>query len=345
MRLRTTSIATPVAHLIGPGKIKVVNGRLAFSTQDQAPLRLDPRTIRSICCYGGVGVTDEALRLLFRERVDLAWFTPAGNKCRGRITTDTQAFTGLRLIQHRVLSGPTRCMRFARTVVLGKIDSQMVAARHHQRHGSAAAQATLITLSRTRTQAERAENTGQLLGLEGAASNAWFKLLGRLLYPPWEFKSRTRRPPTDPVNALLSLGYTWLLNRTIASCTGAGLEVGLGAFHTFRPGRPSLACDLMEPLRILAVDRWVLTLCNESRLSPGDFRQVNGGFQLTSDVFPRILVMWEEHWHGRQCDRQLTDTVSQFVTRLRAAENGAFDFAHPPEQPQNRGEGGRNCNT
>ena len=80
---------------------------------------------------------------------------------------------------------------------------------------------------------------------------------GQLLRPPWRFVQRVRRPPTDPVNALLSLGYTWVLTRTVARCEAAGLEVNLGGLHDYRPGRPSLACDLMEPLRVPAVDRWV----------------------------------------------------------------------------------------
>src|SRR5258708_36464670 len=81
---RVTSVATPVAHLVGPGKLKVVNGHLAYATQDQSPLRLDPKALRAVYCYGAVGVTDEAMQVLLMNEVEVAWLTPAGTRCRGR---------------------------------------------------------------------------------------------------------------------------------------------------------------------------------------------------------------------------------------------------------------------
>src|SRR4051794_19751513 len=100
-----------------------------------------------------------------------------------------------------------------------------------------------------------ATNADQVRGFEGAASAAWFAFLGGLFEPPWSFRARARRPPTDPVNALLSLGYTWLLNRMNARAEAAGYEIYLGGLHEYRAGRPSLGCDLIESLRIPAVDR------------------------------------------------------------------------------------------
>ena len=95
----------------------------------------------------------------------------------------------------------------------------------------------------------------------------WFEFFGKLLLPPWQLSRRVRRPPTDPVNALLSLGYTLLLQRTLAACEAVGLDAALGSLHEYHPGRPSLACDLMEPLRVPAVDRWVIALCNQHRIA------------------------------------------------------------------------------
>src|SRR5438128_891792 len=97
---RTTSIAASVAHLVGPGKLKVVNAQLAFSAPDQGHFRLDPSALQAVYCYGAVGVTDEALQLLWQHHIQTAWLTPAGTRCRGRLVQDDPSATTLRLLQH-----------------------------------------------------------------------------------------------------------------------------------------------------------------------------------------------------------------------------------------------------
>jgi len=135
--------------------------------------------------------------------------------------------------------------------------------------------------------------------------------------PPWAFKRRVRRPPTDPVNALLSLGYTFLLTRIVARCEAVGLETALGALHDYHPGRPSLACDLIEPLRVPVVDRWVLAVCNQQRLKPESFLTTKSGVKLEPGVFPSVLGWWEEHWAQNDCDAQLTNVVDLFLRSIR----------------------------
>lgn len=259
---RVTNVATPVAHLVGPGKLKVVNGKLAYSTGDDSPLRLDPETLQTVLCYGPVGVTDEALQMLWRHDVEVSFLTAGGTVCRGRMVRSDSTTTTLRILQHRVLARDDCQRELARWLVASKIESQALAARHYQRQGATVARTVLHQLNDALTACRAAASLDQLRGVEGAASAAWFGLLGGLLQPPWEFTVRSRRPPRDPVNALLSLGYTWLLTRTRTRLEAAGLEVNLGALHEYRPGRPSLACDLIEPLRVPAVDRWVLALLN-----------------------------------------------------------------------------------
>jgi CRISPR-associated protein Cas1 len=186
-------------------------------------------------------------------------------------------------------------------------------------------------------QAAAADNLDVLRGVEGSASKAWFDLLGALLRPPWQFTHRQRRPPPDPVNALLSLGYTWLLTRTVARIEAAGLEVALGALHEYRAGRPSLACDLMEPLRVPAVDRWVVGLCNGGQLGTADFVAENGGVRLHSDVFGRILTTWQTHWTDGGHDEGLGELVQGVVAHLRRSENPLPAPLEAPQEPEGSG--------
>lgn len=314
---RITAVVTPVAHLVGPGKVEVVNGQLAYSTGEGTPLRLDPRALRAMYCYGPVGVTDEALQVLFQHEVEVAWLTPAGTRCRGRLVRSNPSRTGLRLLQHRVLARTECRLEWARRVVAAKITSAVDAARHHQRHGVPEAGAVLQRLQSGLDRCSQAASGDEVRGIEGNASAAWFDLLGVVLGPPWNFRTRTRRPPTDPVNALLSLGYTWVLARAAARCEAAGLELYLGGLHEYRPGRPSLACDLMEPLRVPAVDRWVIRVLREGRFAPADFREEDGGFRLQPGRFAPTLRQWEEHWLSTSMEARLDSWVQQFEAWLR----------------------------
>jgi CRISPR-associated protein Cas1 len=312
---RITTVAAPLAHLVGPGRLHVVNARLAYTAVGELPLRLDAAALRSVYCYGGVTVTDEAMALLFHHGVELAWLTQAGTRCRGRVVRAEAAGTTLRLAQYRALTQPALRRDWAAAVVAAKLDSQLAAARHYQRHGDATARDVMTQVQALRARCEAADLEA-LRGLEGAGSLAWFRLLGRLVAEPFRFEQRSRRPPLDPVNALLSLGYTFLLTRTVARCEAAGLEVALGGLHELRPGRPSLACDLMEPLRV-TVDRWVLLLCNQQRVGPGDFTAEGGGVRLQPGRFATILHHWEESWQGQGSDERLDEWVESRIAWLR----------------------------
>jgi len=329
---RTTTVATPVAHLVGPGKLKVINGYLAFSAEGQAALRLDPQELRQLLCYGDVSVSDRALELLFGHEVQVAWLSPAGQRCRGRLVRSDPARAALRLLQHQVLAQPEEQLALARAVVAAKIASQQEAARHYQRHGCTTAGPVLEQLAAAEETCRRAAALDVLRGVEGAASAAWFGLLGQLLAPPWEFRTRSRRPPADPVNALLSLGYTWVLTRTSARCEAHGLELYLGALHDYRPGRPSLACDLMEPLRVPAVDRWAIAVLNGRELAVEDFvPEEKGGYRLKPEAFGRTMHKWETHWLQGGMDVQLDGLIQQLIRYLRQRDSS-------PSGPTGEGE-------
>lgn len=334
---RVTSVATPVAHLVGPGKIKVVNQQLAFSCPGQGAIRLDPRTLKTICCYGNVTISDEAFRLIFRHGIAVAWLTPSGNRCHGRLVGCDPASASLRSLQHRALAQDQPALLWARYIVFAKIRSQIDAARRFQRNGCANAAQIISTLEPLLRQSASASSLDQVRGLEGAASAAWFRYLSTLFRPPWVFTQRLRRPPPDPVNALLSLGYTWITTRATAKSEAYGLEVYLGGLHDFRPGRPSLACDLVEPLRVPAVDRWVIALCNQNRVTPADFVSENGGVRLRPDVFGRVLSSWESHWVAGKHEKTLDALLTDFVNLVRhgrdpLAPNNGFSNGTLPAQ-------------
>ncbi len=208
-------------------------------------------------------------------------------------------------------------MLLARGTVVDKIRTQEDAARHYQRQGVAGIGPVRRRLRRLRHQCESAAQVEALRGLEGTASAAWFELYGRLLKQPWAFTKRERRPPRDPLNALLSLGYTWLLSRTVAKLSSKGLEVSLGALHEYRAGRPLLACDLMEPFRTGGVDRWVLNVCNQGEVQPGDFVTSEKGTRLQPEKFAQVLHYWETWWTKGGFDGSLDGAIDRWIAAVR----------------------------
>lgn len=153
------SIATSIAHLLGPGKLKVVNGRLAYTARALNPVRLDPSALTTVMCYGDVGVTDEAFALLFRHRVQVSWLSPSGQRCHGRLVRGDADHASLRLRQHRALAAPDRRLAWARRLVAAKLDAQSEAARHHQRHGVKEAGPIRARIAALRSQLDSAGPT------------------------------------------------------------------------------------------------------------------------------------------------------------------------------------------
>ena len=319
---RTTAVAAGVAHLVGPGSLKMLNGHLAFAQTGQPPLRLDPTALTAVNCYGEVSLSGPAVELLFRHEIPTAWFTPAGARCRGRLIRTDAPTTLTRIRQHRVFARPEPRLDWAKLVVAGKMESAAVAARHFQRHGAVMAGDLIARLVDYASRLPEMGSNEQLLGLEGTASAAWFDLFGRLFVAPWLFPGRVRRPPTDPLNALLSLGYTWLLGRATARAEARGYEIYLGGLHEYRPGRPSLSCDLIEPLRVPAVDRWAVTVCNQGELTPDMFYpEENRGYRLQPRWFGRTLYSWESYWVTAQLEAELEGWLDRLGDLLKRSDN------------------------
>lgn len=314
------AVSTPVVHVVGPGRLTLDGGRMIHEDEEgrrQATVLLEG--LELVTCHGHVAIDPRCLAALAEAKVAVALMSPDGRRLLARVTAEDDPRVIGRIMQHRVLADSILRDRLARPIVAEKIHSQAGAARHYQRQGKAVKGADLEKLADLEERAKDAQSLDILLGLEGVAAVIWFDIFGRLLLKPWEFHQRSRRPPRDPVNALLSLGYTMLQHRVTAACQAAGLETALGPLHAYRAGRQSLACDLMEPLRVPVVDRWVIRLLNQRRVRLEDFHAVDkGGTRLTKRAFPRVLADWERHWTESRTTAVVSDRVRGFAQEIRA---------------------------
>ena len=199
-----------------------------------------------------------------------------------------------------------RTTEIFRSIVLGKVANQravlMRALRDHgtpREGGMADVAVAADRLARVLRRIEKAADAPDVLrGAEGEAAALYFGVFGHLVRsdaPEFRWTGRSRRPPRDPVNALLSFLYTLLVHDCRAACEAVGLDPAVGFLHRDRPGRPSLALDLMEELRPVLADRLVLSLINRRQVVPRDFTTAEtGGVTLTDTARRTVIAAWQE---------------------------------------------------
>lgn len=210
----------------------------------------------------------------------------------------------LRRAQYRASDKPEDIVR---SLVVGKVSNQRAVLMRALRdygaemddHIRQAVTATVERLAQIMRRVELAgEDVDRLRGSEGEAANLYFSVFDHLIRAPdpeMRWTGRSRRPPLDPVNALLSFLYTLLTHDCRSACESVGLDPAVGFLHRDRPGRPSLALDLMEELRPVLVDRLALSLINRRQLRARDFsRSDSGAVLLTDDSRRTVLSAWQE---------------------------------------------------
>ncbi len=211
----------------------------------------------------------------------------------------------LRRTQYRWADDPERAADIARAFVLAKVANcrhvLMRAARDHE--GEAAALGVAADRLKGALRRLRASRcVDEIRGIEGEAGRDYFGAFDEMIRVDEEelrFRGRSRRPPLDIVNALLSFVYTLLLHDVRSALESVGLDPQVGYLHADRPGRPSLALDLMEELRPVLADRLVLSLLNRRQVRPGGFeRRETGGVWMKEETRKTVLVAWQERKKG-----------------------------------------------
>ena len=307
------------AHLQGPGQLRVQNTQLQFRTALRTTARLHATQLSEINLYGRVTLTEGALAVIGKHQIDVAMFSKCGTRARGRIIHNHDSATRLRESQYRIAFDHGKTLDLAKSWVGQKIESQIVAARYFQQHGqtkrTSRRKSIVHQLAQLKKQCVHANRIDVARGYEGAASAVWYGFLGNQFPSPFDFQKRTRRPPKDHANALLSLGYTLLSRRIESLLRSKGLEVTIGSLHAQRSGRASLACDLIEPLRIKLVDRFVLGMVNRKQVTGRDITVSKDGHRLTPDGYRLFLANWEQHYWSNYT--AVSQTLGWYTSYLR----------------------------
>ena len=266
----------------------------------QVLIRLPIHTLSGLVTFGNVMCSPFLLHLCAERGVAVSFLSEHG-RFLARVTGPVSGNVLLRVAQVRAHDDPGRKGDIARSCVAGKIaNDRNLLLRHMRDHGDTpalrtAAAALADVLLRLR---DSPPDAARIRGLEGEAAAAYFAAFNDLLLANREafsITSRNRRPPTDPMNALLSFLYTLLAHDCRSALEGVGLDPQIGFLHELRSGRPSLALDLMEEFRAPVADRLALTLVNRQQLSPKDFKTTeSGAVQLSDAARKDLLLAWQQ---------------------------------------------------
>jgi len=289
--------------------------------------------VDDVVVMGDVTLTSSALHLLLEKKVEIHFLTYSG-QFKGHLSPALSKNALLRLAQHRAHNAPQQRYDLARRFVIGKLANQRTILQRHNRRQSepifeqqinqlASIIGQLTSLSGDDRPAPTLSSgdvgiegtaLATVLGLEGAGSAAYFQCFGKLLVDQqqWPFAGRIRRPPTDPVNALLSYGYALLTSQVASAIQIVGFDPYIGYLHSSVYGRPALALDLMEEFRPIIVDSIVLTLLNNRMLTADDFQVELGAYRLKNEPRKRFLTRFEE-----RLNEEVTHPVFSYKTKYR----------------------------
>jgi len=296
--LNTLYVTTPHAYLSRDGENVVV------SVDSEETFRVPVHNLEGIVCFNYTGASPGLMGLCCERNVPICYLSQSG-RFLARVTGPVTGNVLLRRTQYRVADTDARSL--AASFVAGKIlNCRNVLLRFVRDHeGKPGVPKVKEAARRLLDYWERLQacgNTDAVRGVEGDAARAYYAVFDYLITCPSEalrFNGRTRRPPLDPVNALLSFFYTLLTYECASALETVGLDPQVGFLHRDRPGRLSLALDVVEELRPYLVDRFVLTLLNNGQVTPEGFVRKETGAVIMEDATRRaILAEWQKRKRG-----------------------------------------------
>jgi CRISP-associated protein Cas1 len=295
-------------YVVEPGcELAKESERLVLRKGDSVLLEVPVLHVDQVVVFGQHPITAAALHLCLQRGVPVVLLSRLG-RFVGRI--DAEAGRHVRLLQAQVRAAdkPELCLALAAQSVSAKLaNSALVLARFARHRGLAPplAQAlgqAVVQLRRDRQRVKTAQTLDVLRGLEGQAARVYFARMRSLLGDAWGFTARQKQPPPDPVNAMLSLGYTLLYHSVAGLLQARGLNAHLGFLHAAGGEHMALASDVMEEFRSVVVDALVLDWCLNGKVSPADFSTSPDGCALSADATRRFIRAYEErlgtgsHW-------------------------------------------------
>ncbi len=294
--LNTLYVTTPEAYLTKDGENVVVK------VESEEKFRIPVHNIEGIVVFNYMGASPSLMAMCAERQVGISFHSLSG-RFLGRVSGPVRGNVLLRRKQYRVADDKDFSLEISKLFILGKLyNCKNVLARAIRDHGNEStipALESAIQMHNTfLKQVNNATNPDNLRGAEGMAANTYFEVFDHLIVSQkdsFKFNGRTRRPPKDNVNALLSFAYTLLAHEVQSALESVGIDPYVGFLHTDRPGRASLALDMMEELRPYLADRLVLSLINRKQVNASGFtNQGESGIIMNDATRKELLNAWQK---------------------------------------------------
>lgn len=294
--LNTLYVTLPDAYLACDGE------NILIRADEEIKFRIPVHNLEGIVTFGFAGASPKVMQLCCERNIALSFLTAYG-KFMGRIVGKVSGNVLLRRTQYRWSDDQEIANRLSRRFIAAKIvNSRAILHRvlrdHHEAVDAASLEKSLVSMAGTLERLDRAADADVIRGIEGEAAHIYFSQFNHLVLSQkddFSINNRNRRPPTDRMNALLSFLYTMLAHEVSAALESVGLDPQVGFLHRDRPGRPSLALDVMEELRPHFADRLAVTLVNRRQITARGFvTKENGAVIMDDDTRKEVLIAWQK---------------------------------------------------
>ncbi len=288
--------------------LRATHERLIVEKDGKELASLHPQELELVIVLANCGFTSAAAQVLLEGGIDVAFLDQHGDYL-GRLEGASSKNVLLRKKQYALTEDADYCMAIARAMVRGKLLNMRTILMRYARAGTAGLEDGIHGIAQAQGQLEGVPTLEALLGLEGVASAQYFVALRAIIQPPFVFDGRNRRPPQDPVNAMLGFGYAMLLSCVERAVSTVGLDVYCGFLHQDHYGRMSLGLDLMEELRSVLADSVVIAICNRHILDPAVHFEARDGGVFLNELGRKAFV---QRFHARM--RETVDYDGRSVT-------------------------------
>ncbi len=332
MEIGSLYVTVQGSRICRVGERLLVRGRDDKIIEDVPFFRL-----QQVVCFGCVEISNAALLQLVRRGIDVV-FMSLGGRFKCRLSNMNPNHVRCRQNQYEKVADGRFRLRMAGDMLRGKLLNAKSFLVRRNRPASEAISESIWKIATAIEMIESASDIEALMGIEGIAARDYFAAFRLLLKQDLGFNERNRRPPRDPVNAMLSFGYTLLYNMVLAAVEQAGLDAWLSNLHAVQDRRPSLALDLMEEFRALVVDTVVMRLVNLVRVRPVDFfDDPEKGTRMRAQTIALLVSELQARLRAKTADPvtqslfPIKDLLLRQAYQYRAVINGEREFYRPVE--------------
>ncbi|WP_176838597.1 CRISPR-associated endonuclease Cas1 [Fusobacterium hominis] len=275
-------------------KLSIKNGRFEVHYSEERTKSIPVETLEVIEIFGNIHITTQAIQECLKRGINILYFSTKGSYY-GRLISTNHVNVLRQRKQSELYKSDKFKLQFSKKIINAKINNQIVLLRRWQRSTQNDISKSIEYIKQLKSKIDKCDSIEEIMGYEGIIAKEYFKNISIIIQPEFKFKGRSKRPPKDPFNSMISLGYSILLNEIYAKLEGKGLNPYFGFMHKDKEKHPTLASDLLEEWRSVLIDSLVVAMINGNEIKKEDFYMTNeeNGVYLKKEGFKKYITKLE----------------------------------------------------